>query len=90
MIRFPFLPVIATGEDLFGIMLFVLAVFFIVRALRSHSDSRRARRALDPDSPAAPSEEETLRRLCEMLDKMERRLNNLETILMDKNETKRP
>lgn len=88
MNRFPFLPVIATSEDLFGILLFVLIAFFIIRALHASRGSRRDRMRR-PD-PAEPDEAEMLRRLCDQLEKMEHRLNNLETILMDKNETKRP
>lgn len=88
MIRIPFLPMIATAEDLFGMLFVVFLVFIIARAIRSRHGHRRGH-PLDP-ATAEPDEAETLRRLCEMLDKMERRLNNLETILMDKNETKRP
>ena len=65
-------------------MMVAVGLWLVFRAIQSN----RARRS-PPPPESVPSEDDLLRRLCAQLDKMEHRLDNLETILLDKGKSKK-
>lgn len=79
-------------EDLMAFLLLLGVLMVIVLLIGSKRRNRRRGPGF-PEPPAsdpAPQVDEMLGRLCAQLDKMERRLDNLETILVDKNGSPKP
>jgi phage shock protein B len=78
---FPLPAIFAVSEEFFGLLMIAAIVCLVVWALRRASRSGGTRRAATYNEGDA--ETQALARMIDQLDRMERRMQNLETIIID-------